>query len=75
VNVARWEHIDAEEALAAANRKFRRRWALMENMAREEGVRLEDVGVERLNCMWDAAKARERSGGEASGDAAEASGK
>ena len=27
VNVARWEGIDAEEALAASNRKFRRRWA------------------------------------------------
>lgn len=58
VNVARREGIDAEEALAASNRKFRRRWAIMEEMARAEGVALEDLSTVRLNELWDEAKRR-----------------
>ena len=59
VNVARHEGIDAEEALAASNRKFRRRWAAMESMARKEGVSLDGLSTERLNEMWDEVKAGE----------------
>ena len=60
VNVARWEGIDAEEALASSNRKFRRRWAAMEDMACEQGVFLSELSTERQNELWDAAKAQER---------------
>ena len=60
VNVARWEGIDAEEALASSNRKFRRRWAAMEVRAKELGVRLDELSVARLNELWDEAKAQER---------------
>ena len=56
VNVARHEGIDAEEALAASNRKFRRRWASMEEAARERGVGLEDLSTVQLNDLWDEAK-------------------
>lgn len=59
VNVARWEGIDAEEALAAANRKFRSRWSRMEQLAAEEGCDLEELGTERLNELWGRAKAEE----------------
>ena len=52
VNVARWEGIDAEEALAASNRKFRRRWTAMEEIARSEGFALDDQSTERLNELW-----------------------
>ena len=52
VNVARWEGIDAEEALAASNRKFRRRWAAMEEIARDEGFALDEQSTERLNELW-----------------------
>ena len=62
VNVARWEGIDAEAALDASNRKFRRRWRAMERMAREEGLELDGMGVERLNELWRRAKAEERAG-------------
>ena len=65
VNVARHEGIDAEEALAASNRKFRRRWAAMEAMGREEGVRLDELSTERLNELWCAVKAVERKDREA----------
>ena len=59
VNVARWEGIDAEEALAASNRKFRARWARMEAIAREQGVLLDDLDTAALNELWDRAKAEE----------------
>ena len=60
VNVARREGIDAEEALAASNRKFRARWSRMEELARGEGVHLEEQDTVRLNELWDRAKAEEK---------------
>ena len=60
VNVARREGIDAEEALAASNRKFRKRWSRMEGLAREKGVDLELAGAAALNDLWDHAKAEEK---------------
>ena len=61
VNVARWEGIDAEEALAAANRKFRGRWSRMEQLAAEEGRDLEGLDTGELNDLWGRAKAEETS--------------
>ena len=60
VNVARREGIDAEEALAASNRKFRKRWSRMEDLAREKGVDLELADTAALNDLWDHAKAEEK---------------
>ena len=60
VNVARMQHFDAEEALERSNRKFRRRWARMEELARESGEDLEALPCARLNELWDAVKAEER---------------
>ena len=60
VNVSRREGIDAEEALAASNRKFRRRWAAVERAAREEGRPLDEYSTEELNVLWDNVKADER---------------
>ena len=62
VNVARREGIDAEEALAASNRKFRARWARMEAMAREAGRDVEALSTAEQNDLWDRAKAEEKSG-------------
>lgn len=59
VNVARWEGIDAEEALAGANRKFRSRWARMEVLAAEAGRDLEELDADAMNELWDRAKAEE----------------
>lgn len=60
VNVARREGIDAEEALAASNRKFRERWSRMEDLAQSEGVELDGSGAPALNRLWDRAKAEEK---------------
>lgn len=59
VNVARHEGIDAEQALEAANRKFRRRWSAMEERARARGLHLEDLSTERMNELWEDVKAHE----------------
>ena len=60
VNVARWEGIDAEEALADSNRKFRARWARMEALAGERGTSLEDLSTEAMNELWNRAKVEEK---------------
>ena len=60
VNVARREGIDAEESLAASNRKFRARWSRMEELARARGVELGGLDAARLNELWDHAKAEEK---------------
>lgn len=54
VNVARRSGIDAEEALAASNRKFRRRWAQM-----EEQSDLDGLSTMELNALWDKVKSIE----------------
>lgn len=56
VNVARKEGIDAETALRASCRKFRKRWAFMEGAAWGQGMRIEDMGMEELQQLWDQAK-------------------
>ena len=59
VNVARREGIDAEEALEAANAKFRRRWGAMERMAAAEGRGIDSYTTEELNVLWNRVKAGE----------------
>ena len=59
VNVARHEGIDAEEALAASNAKFRARWGAMERMAAAEGREIESYSTEELNVLWRTVKAGE----------------
>ena len=62
VNVARWQGIEAEAALRAANDKFRRRFASVERQASERGVALRDLDFAALDALWDAAKAEEKAG-------------
>ena len=65
VNVARWEGIEAEAALRAANDKFRRRFATVERLADEQGVALRELDFAALDGLWDAAKAEEKTEKEA----------
>ena len=60
VNVARKEHIDAEAALAFANRKFRSRWTSMESAAKASGKPLDACSDEELDQLWRQAKQEER---------------
>ena len=55
INVARWEGVDAEEALMSACRKFRARWSYMEKAAAERGFSL-DEKPEQQEDLWQEAK-------------------
>lgn len=55
INVARWEGVDAEEALMSACRKFRARWSYMEKAAAERGFSL-DEKPEPQEDLWQEAK-------------------
>jgi tetrapyrrole methylase family protein/MazG family protein len=57
VNVARKEGIDAESALRATCRKFRARWAIMEQSAQMAGKQLFEYSTEELEELWQVAKA------------------
>ena len=56
VNVGRRMGVDAEGALRATCRKFRRRWAFMEQAALAQGRRVEELAFEEREALWDEAK-------------------
>lgn len=56
VNVARKMGIDAESALRASNEKFRRRFALVEDAAREQGRTLDDLSLDEMEACWQRIK-------------------
>lgn len=55
INVARWEGVDAEEALMSACRKFRARWSYMEKAAAQRGFSL-DEKPDLQEDLWQEAK-------------------
>jgi tetrapyrrole methylase family protein/MazG family protein len=59
VNLARHLEIDAEEALRAANGKFRARFAAMEGAAGASGKTLEEYDLAGLDALWNEAKGAE----------------
>jgi tetrapyrrole methylase family protein / MazG family protein len=66
VNLARRHGVDAESALRSASAKFRRRFRIVERLARERGALLRDMSFAELDQLWDAAKAEERAASRAS---------
>lgn len=60
VNLARLAHVDPTTALTRANVKFSRRFAALEELARERGIVLEGAGLEVLDGLWVEAKRGER---------------
>lgn len=57
VNVSRFVKCDAEEALTAASDKFIARFVRVEQLARERGIDMESASLEKLDELWDEAKA------------------
>lgn len=55
VNLLRYKGVDAEEALRAANAKFERRFAAMEDAGGEDFL---GMSLEEKEALWQAAKAR-----------------
>lgn len=58
-NIARKLDVNAEEALQSANRKFMRRFTVMETKVRESGRNLDQLTLEQMDALWDEAKAGE----------------
>ena len=54
--VARWLHIDAEEALRQANRKFRQRFQAVETIARSEGRSFDSYSGTEWDTLWERVK-------------------
>lgn len=59
-NIGQRLEIDAEQALRAANDKFRRRFAIVERMATEQDLDLQSMTLAEIDGMWDKAKAELR---------------
>jgi MazG family protein len=59
VNIARFLGVDPEIALKSANRKFKQRFQWMESAAVREGRRFADLPRERMEKLWNEAKASE----------------
>jgi tetrapyrrole methylase family protein/MazG family protein len=58
VNLARWLEIDAESTLRAANARFARRFAAMEDLCRQRGQRLADLSLAEQDALWEEVKNR-----------------
>ena len=58
-NVGRATRTHAEEALRAANRKFRRRFSHVEQRLRDRGLSLAEATLEQMDAAWDEAKRHE----------------
>ncbi len=56
VNLARWWKIDAESALRETNAKFRRRFAVIEQAAREQGRHLSELTLAEMDAIWEKSK-------------------
>ncbi len=60
VNLARKAGVQPGPALGRANRKFIRRFEAVEQLAAARGIDLGTAGLDRLDALWDEAKAAER---------------
>jgi tetrapyrrole methylase family protein / MazG family protein len=56
VNLARWKKIDAESALRETNLKFKRRFAYVEQGAKQQGRTLSEMTLEEMDVLWERAK-------------------
>jgi len=63
VNLARHVKADPEAALRAANAKFERRFAHIEDRLAELGRKPETASLDEMEALWRQAKAREREAG------------
>lgn len=56
VNVSRFIDVDSEEALTASVNKFVNRFKIVEKLAEENGILMNDTSVEELDKFWNRAK-------------------
>lgn len=56
VNVARFQKVDAEQAMERACDKFVSRFEIVEKLAAEQGIDMKQADLDTLNGLWDKAK-------------------
>lgn len=56
VNMARFLKADAEQALNASTEKFISRFQKVEQLAAEQGIKLEDISIGEMEKLWKQAK-------------------
>lgn len=56
-NYARFIDVNPEDALERTNKRFIKRFQIMENIIEEEGVSLNDMSLDQMDVYWDRAKA------------------
>jgi uncharacterized protein YabN with tetrapyrrole methylase and pyrophosphatase domain len=56
VNFARWKHVDAESVLRETNKKFKKRFAYVEQGAKKQGRNLSELSLDEMESLWQAAK-------------------
>jgi tetrapyrrole methylase family protein/MazG family protein len=59
VNFARWKHVDAESVLRETNKKFKKRFAYVEQGAKKQGRNLSELSLDEMESLWQAAKKAE----------------
>ena len=59
VNFARWKNVDAESVLRGTNAKFKKRFAYVEQGAKQQGRNLSELSLEEMESLWQEAKGRE----------------
>lgn len=53
---ARFEGLNADDALTAANQKFYRRFSFVENKAQEQNLSIGEMSLDQLSALWEEAK-------------------
>ena len=60
VNLGRHLHVDAEEALRAANAKFTRRFSQVETMLAKRGKTPHESSLAEMDALWGVVKSAEK---------------
>ena len=56
INAARLYHINPDNALERTNRKFIQRFTYVEQKAKEQGLKLQDMTLAQMDALWNEAK-------------------
>jgi tetrapyrrole methylase family protein/MazG family protein len=56
VNLSRWKQVDAESALRRSNMRFKKRFAYVEQRAKRQGKKLQEMTIEEMEALWQEAK-------------------
>ena len=56
INYSRFINVNPEDALEKTNRRFVKRFQIMEGLINEDGVSLDDMNLDQMDIYWNKAK-------------------